>query len=271
MAEHRVRKNEIIYIIPTDELFQKWKSDEAYIDDYGRLINRKPHRVLKELKHYAAHPLIAQYKETNPPAAPVQRPFSLKEYCKDAVRNKMIETSEKVVDWAVDKFFYEVLPNVWQEHIVPFYHTVREDLTTKELKADTVRSQTRTSECVVVEPKPTVKMTKEEADAEKRKVLYHWLGLLESLTKLERARELNATSTLAQLTDPVMLERVNRYLDENPHLLETDKYLLLHHLLGRDLYEKGRLFPISAAEVKGAAASHGFATESETMEVKHNG
>ena len=33
MAEHRVRKNEIIYIIPTDELFQKWKSDEAYIDD----------------------------------------------------------------------------------------------------------------------------------------------------------------------------------------------------------------------------------------------
>ena len=50
MAEHRVRKNNIIYIIPTDELFIKWKNDEAFIDEYGRLMNRKPHRVLKELK-----------------------------------------------------------------------------------------------------------------------------------------------------------------------------------------------------------------------------
>lgn len=45
MAEHRVRKNNIIYIIPTDELFIKWKNDEAFIDEYGRLMNRKPHRV----------------------------------------------------------------------------------------------------------------------------------------------------------------------------------------------------------------------------------
>ncbi|MEY8258377.1 hypothetical protein AAK706_11670 [Erysipelotrichaceae bacterium 66-17] len=52
MAEHRVRKNNIIYIIPDDELFRKWKDDEAFIDEYGRLMNRKPHRVLRELKHY---------------------------------------------------------------------------------------------------------------------------------------------------------------------------------------------------------------------------
>lgn len=45
MAEHRVRKDNIIYIIPTDELFIKWKNDEAFIDEYGRLMNRKPHRV----------------------------------------------------------------------------------------------------------------------------------------------------------------------------------------------------------------------------------
>ena len=44
MAEHRVRKNNIIYIIPTDELFIKWKNDEAFIDEYGRLMNRKPHQ-----------------------------------------------------------------------------------------------------------------------------------------------------------------------------------------------------------------------------------
>ena len=58
MAEHRVRKNNIIYIIPTDELFIKWKNDEAFIDEYGRLMNRKPHRVLKELKHYVADSVV---------------------------------------------------------------------------------------------------------------------------------------------------------------------------------------------------------------------
>lgn len=270
MAEHLVEINGIIYRIPTDELFQKWKNCEAYIDDYGRLINIKPHRVLKELKHYAAHQPVIQPK-VNPTAAPAQRSFYLKEYCKDAVRNKTIEASEKVVDWAVDKLFYEVLPNVWQEHIVPFYHTAQEVLTTRELKVDAVRSQAKTRECTVVKPKPTAKMTRKEADAEKRKVLYHWLGLLESLTKLERAGELDATSTLAQLTDPAMLEQVNRYLGENPNLLETERYLLLHQILGRDLYEEGRLLPIGAAEIKGIAASHGLATTSEKMEAKYNG
>lgn len=52
MAEHRVKQNNIIYIIPTDELFKKWKNDEAFIDEYSQLMNRKPHRVLKKLRHY---------------------------------------------------------------------------------------------------------------------------------------------------------------------------------------------------------------------------
>ena len=51
MAEHRVRKNNIIYIIPTDELFIKWKNDEAFIDEYGRLMNRKPHREVFAFLH----------------------------------------------------------------------------------------------------------------------------------------------------------------------------------------------------------------------------
>lgn len=33
MAEHRIKKNNVIYIIPNDELFEKWKADDAYIDD----------------------------------------------------------------------------------------------------------------------------------------------------------------------------------------------------------------------------------------------
>lgn len=48
MAEHRVPKGNIIYIIPTDELFIKYKNNEAFIDEYGRLMNRKPHGVVMQ-------------------------------------------------------------------------------------------------------------------------------------------------------------------------------------------------------------------------------
>lgn len=48
---------------------------------------------------------------------------------------------------------------------------------------------------------------------------------------------------MVQLTDPAMLERVNGFLSENPNLLETDKYIVLHSLLGRDLYEEQQFVP----------------------------
>lgn len=53
---------------------------------------------------------------------------------------------------------------------------------------------------------------------------------------------------------PMMIERVNALLSENPNLLETDKYILLHSLLGRDLYMEGRLIPIRATEINMVAA-----------------
>ena len=76
MAEHRVPKGNIIYIIPTDELFIKYKNNEAFIDEYGRLMNRKPHRVLKELKHYVADSEMQE---------------SYASSIKDLVRDKMVE------------------------------------------------------------------------------------------------------------------------------------------------------------------------------------
>ena len=86
-------------------------------------------------------------------------------------------------------------------------------------------------------------MTHEEANAEKRKFLYHWLEMLSSLKKLHDAGEIDIDTILAQLTDPTMLKRVNGFLSENPNLLETDKYIVLHGLLGRDLYEEQQLIP----------------------------
>ena len=114
-------------------------------------------------------------------------------------------------------------------------------------------------------------MTQEEADAEKRKVLYHWLGMLSSLKKLHDAGEMDFDSTLAQLIDPAMLKRVNDFLSENPNLLETDKYLVLHGLLGRDLYNERQLIPIRAAEIKTIAAKYGYDGTNDKMEDKHNG
>lgn len=267
MSEHRVRTDNIIYIIPDDELFAKWKNDEAFIDEYGRLMNRKPHRVLRELKHYVDNTPMVQQRTSAPPTAPVRKSSPVKEYIKDTVRDTAMEATEIIVDRAVDVFFYEVLPNVWHEHIVPFFHRTKEALTSKELKADAVLAKSKASTDIAVkQPKTGAKMTQEEADAEKRKVLYHWLGMLISLKKLHDAGEMDIDVTLAQLTDQAMLERVNALLSQNPNLLETDKYLVLHGLLGRDLYKERQLIPIRAAEITTIAESYGYAARNDKTE-----
>lgn len=272
MAEHRVRKDNIIYIIPDDELFAKWKRDEAFIDEYGRLMNRKPHRVLRELKYYAENTPMVQQRTSTPPSAPARKSSPVKDYIKDTVRDTAIGASEIIIDRAVDIFFYEVLPNVWHEHIVPFYRRTKEALTSKELKADAVLAKSKASTDIAVKQQKTgVKMTQEETDAEKRKVLYHWLGMLSSLKKLHDAGEIDIGATMAQLTDPAMLERVNGFLSENPNLLETDKYIVLHSLLGRNLYEEQQLVPIRAAEIATIAAKYGYDPGNDKMEDNHHG
>lgn len=271
MAEHRVRKNNIIYIIPDDGLFNKLMNDEAFIDEYGRLMNRKPHRVLKELKLYVEDGPMVQQRTSVPPAAPARKSTPVKDHLKDTVRNKMVEVSDEFIDRAVDKFFYEMLPSVWHEHVVPFYHRTKELFTSKEVKVDTVITQKRTSTEVATDLKTGTKMTPKEADAEKRKILYHWLEMLRSLKKLHEAGEINIDSIMAQLTDPAMLERVNRFLSEKPNLLETDKYIVLQSLLGRNLYEEQQLVPIRAVEITTIATKYGYDPRNDKMEDRHNG
>lgn len=271
MAQHRVRKNNIIYIIPDDELFRKWKNDEAFIDEYGRLMNRKPHRVLKELKHYVEDEPMVQERTSVPSAAPARKNSPVKDYLKDTVRDKVVEVSDEFIGRAVDKFFYEMLPSVWHKHVVPFYYRTKELLTSKELKADTVTIQERTSTEVAANSKTGTKMTQEEANVEKRKILYHWLEMLRSLKKLHEAGEINIDSTMAQLTDPAMLERVNRFLSENPNLIETDKYIVLQSMLGRNLYEEQQLVPIRAVEITTIVMKYGYDVKKDKTEDTHNG
>lgn len=73
--------------------------------------------------------------------------------------------------------------------------------------------------------------------------------MLISLKKLHDADEVDFDSVLAQLTDENVLRRVNELLEENPNILETEKYITLHDLLGRDLYKDKQLIPIRGEEI----------------------
>lgn len=260
MAEHSVPYNGIIYIIPNDELYRKYENDEAFIDKYGRLIDSKSKKVIKELEQKGdRRPVVQRTVVTVQP--PEEHP--IRDSAKQAAAEVTYDFIHRAVDWTFD---VGVL-YLWHEHIVPFFHRAKEALTTKELKADAVLAKPKKSAVAMVKLKATgAKMTQVEADMEKRKALYHWLGMLTSLKKLQDAGEMDATSTLAQLTDPAMLERVNGFLNENPNLLETDKYITLHSLLGRDLYKEKQLIPIEAVEITTIAASYGYKAKIEKTE-----
>lgn len=210
MAEHRVRKNDIIYIISNDELFEMWKSHEAFIDDYGRLMNRKTHRVLKELKHYANTPLVQQKTSVSAPT-PGRQEMSFGDQAKGVIRENVAEVGREIIGYTVDsvtnKVFYEIIPNWWYGRVMPFFQQKKENRA--ETKAKTtvvVRKATTNTETATVKPTTNKQLSKEEADVEKRKVLYLWLGMLSSLKKLHDAGEIDEDSTLVQLTDPTMLK-----------------------------------------------------------------
>lgn len=265
MAEHSVSYNGIIYIIPTDDLYRKYENSEAFIDKYGRLIDSKSKKVIKELEHKGDLRPVVQRK-----VVIVQPPeeHPVRDAAKQAVDDVLHEHICRAVYWTFDVG----IPSLWHEYIVPFFHQTKETLTSRELKVDAVLAETRASTDVAIrQPKATTKMSKEEADAEKRKVLYYWLGMLISLKKLHDAGEIDMGATMAQLTDPAMLERVNGFLSENPNLLETDKYIVLHSLLGRDLYEEQQLIPIRATEITTIAAKFGYDPRTDKMEDNHHG
>ena len=77
--------------------------DEAFIDEYGRLMNRKTYRVLRELKHYVKTHLW--FRENFNCPLPRQQGSPVKDYLKDTVRDTAMEATEITVDRAADIFF----------------------------------------------------------------------------------------------------------------------------------------------------------------------
>lgn len=266
MAEHRIKRDGIIYTIPNDELFEKLKSGDATIDKQGHLVDKKTGNIIKWLDFRADEDTA--HEKCPLPQPPIKSEPTVSDGLKQIAVNAFLDVSEELIDRAVDKFFYEVLPGVWKEHIVPFCHDVKDALTAKELKVDSVKPKTKAAELLAKQQaQPKVPMTAEEIDAEKRKAVYHWLGMIENLTKLQNAGEIEDLSdTLTQLTSPATLQKVNAYLGENQNLLEVDKYLTLQGLLGRDLYKEKEYVPIEAAEIKQIAMTYEQRFNDKNME-----
>lgn len=252
MAEHNVLYNGIIYVIPNDELYRKYNNNEAAIDEYGRLIDSKSKKVIKELKHKGDQRPIIQ-KKVVLVQPPEEHPI------RDAARQAIADEAHKYIHRAIDWTFDIGIPRLWRELIVPFYLRTKESLTSNESKKETVVAKPKSNtDLAIKQPRTGTKMTQDEADTEKRKVLYHWLEMLNSLKKLHDAGEMDANSALIYLTDPETLKRVNSYLEKNPNLLETDKYIMLYDLLGRNIYEERQLVPIKASEITTIAKKYGY-------------
>lgn len=246
MAEHRIQKNNVIYVIPDADLYLKYKSGDAFIDDYGRLVNSETHRVIRELKHYGdKRPINLVHPKKESP---------LKEYFKEG----LYYVGEDLIDRGVDWLVYKAIPDAWNKHVVTFFHQAKDALTTKGIKEEKVfRDTPRHETSVVIKSTMKKTMTAEEAGLEKKKVLYHWFEMLVSLKKLHDADELNYDSAFSLLTDENMLKRVNAMLEENPNILETEKYITLHDLLGRDLYKDKQLIPIRREEIVNIVEKYG--------------
>lgn len=249
MSEHRVKQNGIIYIIPNDELYQKYIKNEAFIDDYGRLMNRRPNRVLKELKHIGDdRPVVlVQPQEDHP--------------IRDAIKETMAESLREVIYKGTDLLVYDAMPKLWHYKLKPgikrMYHSV---ISGKRTKAETIieKKQTakRVSTAQLVKKPETDKqkktsMTEEEILIEQKKAIIHYIGLLESLRRLHEAGKIDdVNKNLEQLINPAAIESFNKTLSANPNLLEMTQHIQVTALLGRNLFQNGIYVPLQQEEIK---------------------
>ena len=97
MAEHSVSYNGIIYIIPNDELYWKYENGEAFIDKYGRLIDSKSKKVIKELEHKGdRRPVVQRNVVVVQP--PEEHP--IRDAAKQAVADVAYDSIHRGVDWS---------------------------------------------------------------------------------------------------------------------------------------------------------------------------
>ncbi len=272
MAEHKVIKDSIVYIIPNDELYKKYKLKEAEIDDYGRLKDSKSKKIIKELKHHAynnpdksksvysapnktssrkpilnENTIVYSVRNQNKTEAKEKKHSPIVDKIKNDASNKMKEVEKDVVNQVIDWAVYKGIPDFWKNKAKPFLSQKYEEFKSSKIKEE--KEYQKSEECITNEGANNRVLLANDAELEKIKVMYHWFEMLTSLKKLHDANEIDMDEVLAQLTDEKTLKRVNLLLNENPNLLETEKINELHELLGRDLYKNQQLIPIRREEI----------------------
>lgn len=239
LSRHEVEKNGIVYIIPDDELYQKYVNDEAFIDEYGRLINRKPHRVLKELKHFT-------YDVSK----------------EDIAVDYSYETSSP--PWGID-FLWETARELWNDeefraNVKTLYHLKIKPACRKMWKTITGKSKTKASQIVaksklVKETQLTCDtLTNNDIDKIEKDLVYHWFCVLADLAQLKNAGAIDEEYQkwiFEQLSNPIAIEQANRFLEKNLQILQLHNSNLTG-VLNRELVQNGQFIPISIDEVRTA-------------------
>lgn len=240
MSQYEVEQDGIIYIIPDDKFYQKFMNDEAFIDEYGRLIDRKSHRVLKELRHFASN---AQ--------------------ADDSDENYSCELSSR--PWWIE-LLRDVARELWNDkefcaNVKELYHLKIKPACKKMWKTITGQSKTKANQIVaksklVKETQLTSRTpTSKGADEIEKDFVYHWFCALADLARLKNEGVIDEEYQkwiFEQLTNPIAIEKANRFMEENPQIMQLHSADLTS-VLNRELVQDGKFIPICIDEVRTAA------------------
>lgn len=262
MAQHEVKgRNGVIYIIPDDVLFRKYRSGEAYIDKYGRLMDFKTKRVIKELEQKSDyHPVSS----TTPPTSPRSTKRTFRDDMSDEARRfgkKLVrKTADKGAEGLSDWLVYDVAPTLWYEKIIPALKRIKTKFIADQQHLERTLEayqRSKSSSSAQIKAQPVIKqeaktpMTDEEAAEEVARFIRHYIGMIRSLIKLRNAGRLDEVrNLLPQLTNPATIERFNGLLSSDQDLLKNSENNELKVLLGRDLYPDGKYAPINSDELE---------------------
>lgn len=245
MSQHEVEKSGIIYIIPDDELFRKYVDNEAFIDSYGQLIDSKTHRVIKKLKHFAHEKATDQSSEN----CDYKSTSGWSDLLLDIVREL----------W-YDEEIRANLKKLYQLKIKPACHKAWKKITKHpKKKLRQISSKISTANSIITQtsvayqkPSQQNKLTSDEVRIIKNNSIYHWFCILANFEVLRNSDEFDEDEQklmISQLTDLSAIKMVNRFLEENPQLLQT--YMAnLTSVFNRELVQNGNFIPISIDEVR---------------------
>lgn len=256
MSIHVVRKNGFKYTFYDDETYNLYMSGEAYFDEGQTLRKRKGRgNICNRVKvEPDDRPIVVQKQPIVIQQPPEYHPII------DVIKESAAEGLREVIHMGINWLVYDEIPYLWREKIKPEIADFKEykknggktkaEILLEKSQAQESVSSTQLSFKPKTEQSAKKAMTEEEILDEKRKAVLHYIGLLESLTKLHNAGVIDKNSALEQLTNPAAIEQFNQALSSNPNLLEMTKSNEISKLLGRDLFQGGELVPIKAKEIE---------------------